>query len=337
MHWAHPERLVWLWIVPLLIPFLAWGLATHRRRLERLIHSQLHRCVIPGYSHARRRTGNLSWLLAVTLLLLSLAQPQWGFHWQKVEHKGLNILIALDVSKSMLAQDFKPTRLQQAKWGIKDLVKSLQGDRIGLLLFAGASHLACPLTFDYDAFMMLLDDASVSSIPRGGTAIERALRHAIRIFQKDQSGADRVLILITDGEDHEGSPSSCIPELKKLRIKLFAVGVGTPEGELISVTDRHGNTSYLKDRHGNVVKSRLHEDILETLALETGGVYVRAVPGDLGLTRLYEQRLGKLHKGRIKSRRVRIYHDRYQIFVAAALMLLAVEAWSAGRRNQRGR
>ena len=255
MHWAHPERLVWLWLVPPLGCLLAWGLARHRRLLERLIQSGLHPRVIPGYSYARRRTANLSWLLAVTLLLLALAQPQWGFHWQEVERKGLNILFALDVSKSMLAQDFRPSRLQQAKWGIVDLIDSLQGDRIGLLLFAGTSHLACPLTFDYDAFMMLLDDASVFSVPRGGTAIEHALRHAIRIFRKDQSGADHALILITDGEDHEGSPLRCLPELKKMHVKIFTVGVGTPQGELVPITDAHGNSSYLEDRSGNVSKA----------------------------------------------------------------------------------
>jgi len=326
MHWADPQKLHWLWALVPVAALLVLAQYRYRTMLYRLVQAPVQHVVLRGTSQQRHRNALLLWMAAFLLLLLSLAGPQWGFHWQQVERRGLNILIALDVSKSMLATDFKPTRLQQAKWGIADLVRELHGDRIGLLVFAGTSHLICPLTFDYDAFMMLLDDVSVETIPRGGTAIENAIRHALRVLQKQSPDADRVLVLLTDGEDHEGNPLSTTSDLRKSGIKVFAVGVGTPEGDLIPLTDSNGNSYYLKDRNGNVVKSRLREDHLQRLAEATGGIYVRAAPGDIGLTRLYRQYISHLRSARLKSRRIKVYHHRYPLFIAAATVILVLEA-----------
>ncbi len=325
MMWGTPERLVLLWA---LIP-LAWlvlGLARRRQRGLALItdSSMLPRLVT---SRTERRTfwRAILWLAAIGCLLLSLARPQWGEHWEEVHRRGLDVIIALDTSKSMLARDLKPNRLEQAKWGIRDLVQQLKGDRIGLIAFAGTSFLQCPLTVDYSAFMMSLDDTYIGIIPRGGTAITHALETASKSFDIE-SNADRVVLLITDGEDHEGDPADLLAELKEKNIRVFAIGVGSEEGELIPVKQRNGTVSFLKDREGNVVKTSLSEAPLERLALETGGAYVRAGAGDFGVEQIVEQGLANLKRIDSEGRRMRTFHDRYMWFVGAALLLLAIEA-----------
>lgn len=335
MKWESPDRLLWLLSLPPLALFLAYSLRRQARLLARLINPELQPAILPGFSRHNRRTATVSGFIAIAALMLAAAGPQWGFHWEKVERRGLNILIALDVSKSMLAPDFKPSRLQQAKWGIKDLIQVLHGDRIGLLVFAGTSHLLCPLTVDYDAFAMLLDDASVFSVPRPGTAIEKAIRHAINILQKEQTPADKVIVLITDGEDHEGNPLATLNELRKNNIKVFAIGIGTPEGELIPVRDETGNTYYLKDRQGHVVKSRLNEPLLRSLATATGGEYVRAQPGQMGLVALYKKHIAGLTADVLQSGRLKVYHQRYSIFLAISLACLTAEAWLSVRRRRK--
>ena len=332
MQWGHPEWLYALWA---LIP-LAWllgRLARRReRRLARLMAPEVWPTLAPDRSPWRMRVKQALWLGAAGLLLLALAQPQWGFHWEEVRRRGLDLLVVLDTSRSMAAQDIKPNRLQQAQWGVRDLVQKLRGDRAGLIAFAGSSYLACPLTVDYPAFMMMLGDVHVGLIPRGGTAIAQALTTAMSSFETSGQ-ADRVIVLITDGEDHEGDPLALIPKLKELNIRVYAVGVGTLEGELLP-DEGEGHAGFLKDRSGNVVKSALREDTLRKLALETGGVYVRSAPGDFGLDRIYDQSIARLKRDEQTSRMAKIYEDRAGWFLGAALALLALEA-ALGRRERR--
>lgn len=326
IHWAQPEWWHALWAVPVV------GIALYllARRRERQLQKLLDPAVLAAHWPAdrARRTRRRAWcgLGALTLCILALARPQWGERWVEVEHMGLDIMVVLDTSNSMRAEDLRPSRLDRAKLGLRDLTEQLRGDRIGLIPFAGASYIYCPFTADYSAFLMMLDDVYPGIIPRGGTAIEQALRRAINAFD-DHLLADRVIILITDGEDHEGDPLRVIDEMRRRNIRLFAVGVGTPEGDLIPMTDEQGRLAFLRDREGNIVRTRLHEDVLERLATRTGGMYVRATPSRFGLEEIYREGIAPLQRAELDSEMIQEYEERFGWFLAAALLLLILEAY----------
>lgn len=321
IRWGAPERLWWLALLPVAAALLFALRRRRERRLAALAAPALWAALLPERRPARARLRLALWLAAAALLIVALARPQWGFRWEDVRRKGLDILIVLDTSNSMRAPDFNPSRLQHAKWGVRDLVRRLRGDRVGLVAFAGSAFLQCPLTADYAAFLMTLDDVHAGIIPRGGTAIARALREAVARFDY-RTQADRVIVLITDGEDHEEDPTNVLPLLKEKGIRLYAVGVGAPEGELIPLE----GGGFLRDRQGNVVRTRLREEPLKALALGTGGAYVRAAPGDFGLERIYEEHILGLRREEMDARLAKVYEERHGWFVAGALLLLAIES-----------
>jgi len=333
MKWGQPELLLWL---PLAVP-LAWAcfaLLRHRRRaLARLVDPTMLPMLAPRWNPARARTRLALRLAALGLLFAALARPQWGFRWEEVRRRGLDLLVVLDTSRSMMASDFVPSRLEQAKLGVRDLVRTLRGDRIGLIPFAGSSVLQCPLTIDYAAFTMTLDDLYAGIIPRGGTAITQALRTAIDSFPED-GDADRVILLVTDGEDHEGDPLALMPELKEKNIRVYTIGIGTLEGEMVPAADGQGG--YFKDRRGQVVRTALREDVLQQLALGTDGTYVRSAPGDTGLERVFRESIDSLKRSEQESRTAKIYEERFGWFLIAALVLLAAESLLADRRKPNG-
>lgn len=334
MKWGAPEVLPWLW---LLVP-LAWGVLAlvgrRERRLRELADEAVLSTLMPNRSASLVHGRTVVWLAAVALCGVAMARPQWGFHWQEVKRRGLDIMVVLDTSRSMLAEDIKPNRLQQAKWGIRDLVRSLKGDRVGLVSFAGSSFLQCPLTSDYAAFLMTMDDVYVGIIPRGGTAIGQALETALEGFE-ERTDADKVIVLVTDGEDHSGSLDAVTERLKQEGIRVYAVGVGSIEGDLIPDQTDGGPSGYFKNREGNVVKSALREDAIGRLALATGGIYVRSVPGDFGLDRIVEQGLANLKRDEQDSRMVKDYEERFVWPLGLALVLLGSEAALSDRRRRR--
>jgi Ca-activated chloride channel family protein len=321
MQWGAANLLhgLWLWA---LLAALTIGLWRWR---ERRLASLMDPAVLAQFLPPRRRARHIwrlsLWTGALLAGLLALARPQWGERWIEMKHMGLDILVVLDTSNSMRAQDIRPDRLGRAKLGIRDLLPRLQGDRIGLIAFAGSSHLLCPVTADYGAFMMMLDDTYSGIIPRGGTAIEQALQKAMNTFD-EHILADRVILLITDGEDHEGNPLQLIDELRRRNIRVYAVGIGSPEGDLIPVPNEQGSTPFLRDAQGQVVKSTLQEDVLERIATRTGGIYVRATPGDFGLERIYEQGIRPLQREALESQMVRLQEDRFVWFAGTGFILL---------------
>ena len=322
MKWHNQDILMWLFaLLPLL---LITGLLLKRRLklLERMTQQGLWPTMLPLLSPRRQRLKNLLRVLVLALAIAAVARPQWGFNWEEVKQSGLSILVALDTSKSMLAQDIKPNRLQQAKWGVRDLVKELRGDRIGMVAFAGDAFLQCPATVDYAAFLMMLDDVYAGIVPIGGTDLFQALETSIESFDKaEETQADKVIILISDGEGHTGDPLALLPRLKEENIRVFAIGVGTRKGELIQTSD-----GFVKDKDGNVVKSSLNENLLERIAFETGGFYVRSAPGDFGLERVYQQGIAELQREDRESRMSKSWTERFQWFVGAAILLLMLEA-----------
>jgi len=273
-------------------------------------------------------------VLAVFLSFFALMRPQWGFQWEEVKRRGLDILIAIDTSKSMLAEDVKPNRLERSKLAVKDLVKKLKGDRIGLIAFSGEAFLQCPLTVDYNGFMLSLDSLSVDAVSKGGTSILSAIREALKSYGGGLNKY-KVLVLITDGENHKGDPVKAAQGAKKEGIKIFCIGIGTKEGELIPVFDEGGRKSFLKDRQGNFVKSRLDEVLLQKIALITTGGYVKAKGAEFGLDLIYEQKLSKMEKREFEGKMRKRYNERFQMPLFFAFLLLLIEPFISERKSRR--
>ncbi len=332
MRFGSLEMFHLLWGLAGLILLIWYAARRKERALERYADRELLADIIPSSAPGRRRWKTILVMTSMFLMILSLARPQWGFEWKEVTRSGLDILVAIDTSKSMLARDVKPSRLERSKLAVRDLVKKLHGDRIGLIAFAGNAFLQCPLTVDYSGFLMSLDSLDTDTIPMGGTSIAAAINTAIRGYE---GGARkyRVLILITDGEDHSGNALKAAEKAKNRGVKIYTIGIGTKEGELIPVTDEKGNSFYLKDRKGNIVKTRLDEETLKQIALTTGGSYVKASPTEFGLDMIYDQKLSKMEKREIKNRMTKQYHERFRIPLLIALVLLCVEPFIGERRS----
>jgi len=314
--------------------YIFYLLVMRRRRtlLSRFADKELLMLIAPSASPRRKVIKMVLVTLALFLALYSLARPQWGFEWQESKRSGLEIMIAIDVSKSMLATDVKPNRLERSKFAVKDLMKKLNGDRIGLIAFAGTAFLQCPLTIDYNGFMLTLDDLNVGTIPRGGTSIEAAVKEAMNVL-KGPDAKYKVLIIITDGEDLEGDSLQAAKDAANAGIKIYCVGVGTPDGELVPAIGERGERGFLKDRSGNVVKTRLNEDTLKRIVIATGGSYIRATQADFGLTLLYDKSISRLEKRDLDAKMKKRYKERFQYFLLLALLILVIEPFVSERKR----
>ncbi len=261
---------------------------------------------------------------AFFLMTISLIQPKWGFHWEEIKRKGIDIVVALDLSKSMLAEDIKPNRLERARMEIKNLVNILQGDRIGIVSFSGTSFIHCPLTLDYATAKIFLDTLDTDLIPEPGTDIGGAIRKAIQAFE----GVDkqhRVLILITDGEDHEEKVMEAVKEAKGQGIVIYTIGIGSNVGAPIPITDERGEKVYLKDRSGQVVVSKMDSELLQKIALMTGGKKGTIGGEQFPLDEIYTNEIAKMEKKELGSTRRKKYENRYQWPLSIALVFLLAE------------
>lgn len=335
MQWREISALFALVLVPLGIAFFVWAFRRRERDLARFVDAALLPTVAPDLDPRRRRARAALCVLAIGLIVVALAGPMWGFRWQEVRSEGIDLVIALDTSKSMLATDVAPNRLARAKLAIQDLLSELGGDRVALIPFAGSSFVQCPLTLDRDAFRETLESVEVGIIPRGGTNLPAAIESALEAFEGRQ-GNHQAIVLITDGESHEGDLDEAVKRATERGVKIFTVGIGTASGELIPSEEG----GYLKDRKGQVVKSRLDEETLQKIAIDTGGVYLHAAGVDLGLGALYRDHIATMDKRELESTMERRYEHRYQIPLLAALLLLAGELLigeKASRRRARSK
>jgi Ca-activated chloride channel family protein len=270
-----------------------------------------------------RRWKIILWFTAVILLIVSLARPQWGSEVREIEQEGLQVMIALDVSQSMLAQDIKPSRLSRAKLEIMDLMERLNGDEVGLVLFSGASFIQVPLTSDYFTALTYLDSAEPSLISRPGTVIGDAIRTAIQGFDPKLS-SQKVLILMTDGEDHETDPIAAAKEAADEDILIYTIGFGTGEGEAIPEVDQFGEiVGYKKDQQGQIVLSKMDESTLQNIALTGGGKYYRASADGSELDSLLAE-INILQKAQLETRFETRYIERYQFFLMFSLLSLII-------------
>lgn len=336
MKFGAPENFIWLWIILPLGLFGIWSFR-HRNHLMARFSSLNLIPKIAGEFEPRRvywRWGFL--ILAVFFAILALARPQWGYQVENIKRRGTDILLVVDVSKSMLTRDVKPNRLERTKLAIKDLVKKLNGDRVGLIAFAGDAFLTCPLTVDYGGFILGLDELGPDSVSRGGTDFSSALSKALQEYDLDGSKY-KAIVILTDGENLAEDPMPLVRQAKDKGIKIFTVGVGTPQGELIQYTNEKGETDFLKDNQGNIVKSRLNENLLQQVALTTGGIYVRASGAQFGLDVIYDREISKFNKQDYQSKSEKKYFERFQFPLAAALIFLVLElVWPTGKKDEDG-
>lgn len=319
-------------LLPVLVLFFVWAYRARRRMLERFAAGALAEKLTASVSRPVRRWKTILLVGAVLFAVLALTRPQWGFEWRQVKRRGVDVFVVLDVSRSMLAEDVRPNRLTQAKFAVEDLLGKLAGDRVGLIAFAGNVFVQCPLTVDYEAFRLTLRDVDPHSIPRGGTAIGNAIQVAMKSFAAG-AGGDRAMVLITDGEDTEGDSVAAADMAVKQGVRIYAIGIGTPAGELIPVREQDKPMEFLKDREGQVVKSRLNEDVLKQIALKTGGIYVRSAAGDFGIDTIYDTGIARLQRAEQEARLQKRYLERFQWPLGLALALLVVELFVTDRRR----
>ncbi len=324
----HPELLWGLLLLPLVWQMFRFARARRRALLARFIH-EAHWPALAGsvWERARRWRRRLL-VLALLFAVLALTGPRLGTELLEVERVGADLVIALDISRSMLAEDFKPTRLEEAKRAIQSLLAGLKGDRVGLVAFSGAATIMCPLTSDYNATLLFLEMAVPGYIPQPGTNIGDALLLSARLLE-GEGDRDQAVILITDGEDHAGEVDAQLSELAGRGIKVYAVGIGSSEGSLIPEYDQGGGLrGYHKDRSGELVQSRLAVTLLQQVADETGGRLFVVNPGGTSAEQVLVE-IGALQKGAYAERSLFRHKNRYQwpLGLAALALFAAFFVW----------
>ena len=329
----------WLWgllLIPLLIALFVRSEHRGLKRLQQFVSARLLPQLAGTVNRPRRiiRFGLL--LLGLALAVVSLAQPRWGYTFEDVKRKGLDLLIAVDTSRSMLSNDVQPSRLERVKLAIQDLIDELQGDRVGLIAFAGRSFLQAPLTIDYDAVIEAVNDLDTKTIPEGGTNISSAITLATQSFGKSAMG-NRALIIFTDGEELSGDAVKTAKAAADAGVRIFTIGVGTPQGSLIPITGDDGETSFVKDSAGQVVKSKLDDKRLREIAEATGGFYLHLENGPRMMQQIQAEGLAKMQAAEMDVRLSRRPIERYEWPLGAALIALALSILIPERKRVRVR
>ena len=330
MRFGEPLYFYFLWCLVPLIFFMVWGMKKKRQlALKFCGNSLLSKLVHPGVEK-RHRNKTIFIVLAILFLLLALTRPRWGYQWEDMHQRGVDVIVALDVSSSMLAEDIKPNRLERAKRKISDLLDMMSGDRIGLVAFAGTSFVQCPLTLDYGAARIFLSAIDTQLIPVQGTAIGNAIDTSVKAF-RTQEKKSKAMILITDGEDQTGKALSAAKSAGDQGVKIYTIGIGGEIGA--PLPNPSGAGGFRKNQQGEVILSKLDETTLQQIALETGGSYVRSVTGDIDLKTIYKDQIKKnIAKKELKSERRKIWQERFQWFIFLALICLVAEACISEKR-----
>jgi Ca-activated chloride channel family protein len=329
---ANPDFLYLLLLLPVLILLYILNIIRKRKALKRVGEASLVNRLIPEMSKIRPAFKFVLQLIAVATGIILLARPQFGSKIEDVKKQGVEVIIALDVSNSMLAEDIQPDRLTRAKQAISRLVDNLDNDKIGLIVFAGDAYIQIPLTTDYISAKMFLSAITPDIVPKQGTAIGSAISLGMRSFSPGE-GKSKAIIIITDGENHEDDPVKEAGEAAKAGIIIHTLGIGSTEGVPIPIM-RNGKKDFLKDEKGNTVISRLDEDILKKIALATNGNYVRASNSNIGLDEIFSD-IKKMKKQDLQSTQYTEYNDQFQIFAALTLFILLVDFIIMDRKNRR--
>lgn len=320
----HIEYLYALILIPVLILVYVLHRLWRRKALKKLGDIEIISQMMPTVSKGKPTLRFIFFLVAIVFLIFGLVNPQIGSKLEEVKREGSDIILCLDVSNSMKAEDFKPNRLEKAKQAIEKLIDKLNNDRIGIIVFAGDAYVQLPITTDYAAAKLFLENVDCDAVPVQGTVISSAIELAEKSFGSEE-GKNKAIIIITDGESHEDNALAAAKAASEKGRVVHTIGIGSPEGVPIPVYRNKVPAGFKKDRDGNTVVTKLNEEALAEIASAGGGIYVRATQGEIGLLALQEQ-INKMEKKTFDSKIYTDYEDRFQFFIAIALIFLAVES-----------
>ena len=324
---ATPEYLYLLLIVPAMTAVYLLAARARKRTLERFGSLSTLAQLMPEASPRRIRDKFVLTCIALVFIVFGLARPQFGSKLKEVTRTGIEMMLAVDVSNSMLAEDFEPNRLERTKFAIERLTERLQQDRIGLIVFAGDAYMQLPITSDYVTARNFAQDISPTMVSKQGTAIGAAIDLAARSFSSDSEGS-RVIVVISDGENHEDDALAAAQAAAEQGIKIYTIGIGTPEGAPISI-----DGEFIRDENDNMVVSKLDEQMLEEIALSTGGAYIRASNRSVGLDEIV-QKINEVEKKKLTSTIFDDFNEQFQYLLGAALLLLSIEFAILERKNK---
>ena len=328
IHFASAQYLMLLLLIPVFFLVFAVVMKLRQRRIRKFGDEALVRQLMPSYAKGKAWVRLSLFAVGFFFFVIGLSRPQIGAKLKEHETKGAEIMIVLDVSNSMLAEDYSPNRLERAKLAISRLVDKLRDDRIGLIVFAGNSFVQLPITTDYVSAKMFLNSISTESVPVQGTAIGEAINTAIRGFSA-QSEKSRAVIVITDGENHEDDPVAAAKQAAEIGVRVFTIGVGSPEGKPIPM-----DGELLKDKEGNIVVTRLDEKVLKDVAYAGNGVYVRAGNSEFGLNPIIDE-IRKMEDEKYSSIVFEEYDEQFMYFLAIAFFFFVLEMLVGDRRSKK--
>ena len=328
---AHPEYFGGLILIPLLTALFILTRILRRRALRKFGTPEMIRTLTPSASASRPVLKFILLMLALALFIAGAARPQFGTRLKQVKRHGVETIIALDVSNSMLAEDIKPNRLERAKRAIDRLISKLRDDKIGLIVFAGDAYTQLPITTDYNSAQLFLSSVNTQIVPKQGTAIGAAIEMAMRCFTPDPA-AGKAVIIITDGENHEDDAIAAAEKAHQQGIVVHTIGMGLPQGAPIPVASGTRG-DYRRDREGKIVMTRLDEATLEKISSAGGGLYIRANTAQVGLDDLFDE-INKMQKSEIEARQFSEYEEQFQYFFATGLLLLILEFFIMERKNK---
>ncbi|MCQ2346682.1 MAG: VWA domain-containing protein [Paludibacteraceae bacterium] len=327
---AHIQFLWLLLLIPAIVAAYIWFTRRKRRQLATFGDPTLLAELMPNVSRNRPIVKFSILMVALTLLIFAAARPQFGQNEQTVKRQGIEVMIALDISNSMLAEDVQPSRLDRAKQMLSKMIDKMVDDKVGLVVFAGEAYTQLPITCDYVSAKMFLNTITPNLIKAQGTAIGEAIQTSIRSFGSEQSEAGRAIVLITDGENHEDDAVAAAKKAREMGINLYVIGIGKPEGAPIPI---EGTNNYRKDRSGQVVVTRLNEDMCKEVAQAGGGLYVRCDNTNTAM-RTLQKALDELASSEIETTVYTDYNEQYQSFVLIALLLIVVDFFIFNRKNK---
>jgi len=335
MIFQTPKHLFLLWLIPILIALYIYANITRKKQLKTFIAEKLLPILNPTNCPTKQIWKTILTIIAIISLIIALSRPAWNPHPSKLKNKGRDAVFVLDVSKSMLATDMVPNRLQYAKLLILDALENLQGDRVALILFAGDAKIACPLTRDYNFFKMTLKNAQPSSIKKGGTMIGDAIRVAVKKLFKNKNLKYRDLIFITDGEDHDSSPINAAAEAGEKGVRIITIGIGDEKNGQRIPTDNNSSSKYIK-YNGQYVWSKLDSKTLRKMATVTNGQYFPVSTNTINFGEEYAKIIKNSIKQETEEKNITIYEEKFQIFITIAIILLIIELL-IGTTTKRGK
>ncbi len=328
----HTEILYTLLLIPVLAILFVWMLYWKKSALKRFGEWEIIQRLVPSISKSRLILKFIILMIGYAFLVIGIANPQIGSKLIEGERKGIDIIVALDVSNSMLAEDIKPNRLERAKQAISKLIDKLGNDRIGIIVFAGNAYVQLPITTDYSAAKMFLTTINTKIVPTQGTAIGEAIEMGVKSF--DDETHSRAVIVITDGENHEDDAIEAAKDASDKGIIVYTIGMGLTDGVPIPEYNKYGRqTGYKKDRQGSTIVTKLNESMLQQIASAGKGAYVRANNTRSGLKKVFEE-INKLEKTEFESKMFSDYEDRFQYFIAISLILLIIELLIFERKSK---